>query len=203
MKKWVIAGIATLAVVGTGLGVGAFAQGRFHKQTFEDRFEHLMQRAEYGERKGWRGRRAMNPEDRAAFLDARLAAVKAGLRLTAEQEKLWGPVESTVRDLGKKWGDRFAERRTEMQKRRAERRDNADRPLFDPVERIRTQADRLAERAGDMKRFADVAQPLYATLDENQKRRLHALVRGGRHGMNRWNHDDPRGSRGPESEDRR
>ena len=36
----------------------------------------------------------MNPEDRAAFADARIAAVHAGLKLTADQEKLWPPVES-------------------------------------------------------------------------------------------------------------
>lgn len=203
MKKWVIAGVAALAVVGTGVGVGAYAQGKFQKPSIEDRFDRLLHRAEYGEHRGWRGRRAMNPEDRAAFLDARLAAVKAGLRLTAEQEKLWGPMESTVRDLGKKWSDRFAARREEWQKRRAERRDGADAPAFDPVERIRKRADNLAERAGDMKRFADVAQPLYATLDDNQKRRLQTLVRSGRHGMHHRYHDGPRGPRGGESEDRR
>ncbi|MDB5651016.1 MAG: hypothetical protein JWL62_2536, partial [Hyphomicrobiales bacterium] len=37
-----------------------------------------------------------SPEDRAAFFEARLAAIHAGLRLTADQEKLWPPVESAV-----------------------------------------------------------------------------------------------------------
>jgi len=31
----------------------------------------------------------MNPEDRAAFADARIAAVHVGLKLSADQEKLW------------------------------------------------------------------------------------------------------------------
>src|SRR5271168_4975572 len=32
-----------------------------------------------------------SPEDRAAFLDARIAALKAGLELNADQEKNWPP----------------------------------------------------------------------------------------------------------------
>src|SRR6266404_3167757 len=43
----------------------------------------------------------MTPEDRAAFVDARIAAVHAGLKLTADQEKLWPPVEVAVRDFAK------------------------------------------------------------------------------------------------------
>ena len=41
------------------------------------------------------------PEDRAAFLDARLAALHAGLELTADQDKLWPPVEQALRDFSK------------------------------------------------------------------------------------------------------
>ena len=43
----------------------------------------------------------MNPEDRAAYADARIAAVHAGLKLTADQEKLWPPVEAAVREFAK------------------------------------------------------------------------------------------------------
>ena len=48
----------------------------------------------------------MNPEDRAAFADARIAAVHAGLKLTPDQEKLWPPVETAVRDFAKMRIDR-------------------------------------------------------------------------------------------------
>lgn len=190
MKKWVIASVATVALVGTGLGVAAYAHGP-KRQSFEDHFDRMIERVQHGDHKGWRGpRRPMSAEDRAAFLDARIAAVKAGLRLTAEQEKLWGPVENTVRELGKKWSDRFAERREEWQKRRAELKDGKELPPVDHVDRLRKRADALAERAADLKRFADAAQPLYATLDEGQKRRLQALI-GHRHGkMHRWHHRD-------------
>ena len=36
-----------------------------------------------------------------ALLDARLAGMKAGLKLTPDQEKLWGPFEAAVRDASK------------------------------------------------------------------------------------------------------
>src|ERR1700753_1375663 len=49
-----------------------------------------------------------NPEDRAAFLDARIAALKAGLVLNAEQEKNWPPLETAMRDLAKQRAARWA-----------------------------------------------------------------------------------------------
>lgn len=195
MKKWVIAGVATVALIGTGIGVTAYAQGR-HKQVFEDRFDRMIERIQYGGdhmgwHKNWRGpRRSLSAEDRAAFIDARIAAVKAGLRLTAEQEKLWGPVENVARELGKKWGDRFAARRDEWQKRRAEWRDDKEPSDVDHIDRLRKRADALAERAADLKRFADAAQPLYATLDEGQKRRLQMLIHHRTGKMHRWHHRD-------------
>src|SRR5260370_41533530 len=42
-----------------------------------------------------------SPEDRAAFVDARISALKPGLELNAEQEKNWAPLESAMRDLAK------------------------------------------------------------------------------------------------------
>lgn len=106
MKKWVIASVATVTLVGTGLGVAAYAHGP-KKQSFEDHFDRMIERVQYGPKEGPKGwtkgpRRQLSAEDRAAFIDARIAAVKAGLRLSAEQEKLWGPVENVARDLGKK-----------------------------------------------------------------------------------------------------
>jgi len=196
MKKWIIAGVAGVALVGTGVGVAAYAQSR---QTSEERFERLIERVQSGDRgdRGWRRHRQWSAEDRAAFLDARIAAVKAGLRLSAEQEKLWSPVETTVRDLGKKWGERYASRRDEMKKRRAEMRDSQTPPSFDPVDRLKKRADSLAERAADMKRFADVAQPLYATLDDAQKNRLQTLLQRRGHKMHRRNENRQDGPRGP------
>ncbi len=116
----------------------------------------------------------ISAEDRSAFTDARIAAVKAGLRLTAEQEKLWPPVEAAVRD--------FAKLRVDRANARQDRG-----PMEDPVAMLRERADRLAANASALKRIAETADPLYKTLDDGQKRRLRVLTRmGGRFAGRPW-----------------
>lgn len=139
----------------------------------------------YAHGDGWRHGRwhRMNSEDMSAFADARIAALKAGLKLSAEQEKLWPPVETALSDLAKK----RIERREQF---RAERRDREDRP--NPIERLRRGADFMSETGADLKRLADAADPLYQSLDDAQKRRFNALAqRGMRGGM----HHEGRGWR--------
>ena len=47
----------------------------------------------------------LTTEDRAALVDARIAALRTGLRLTPDQEKNWPAVESAIRDLAKQRGE--------------------------------------------------------------------------------------------------
>jgi|SRR3954447_21302501 len=47
---------------------------------------------------------------------------------------------------------------------------------LNPVELLRDRADALATRAEGLKRLADAWQPLYASLDDNQKARLRLLA---------------------------
>ena len=56
--------------------------------------------------------------DRAAFLDARIAGLKAGLRLSPEQEKLWPPVEGALRETAVKRDARVDAFRREREQRR-------------------------------------------------------------------------------------
>jgi LTXXQ motif family protein len=111
------------------------------------------------------GRRQLfAPEDRAAFLDARIAALHAGLRLTAEQEKAWPAFEQAYRDVAATRDNRaFGPR--------------AQQPQEDPVERTRRTADALASRSVALKRYADALEPLYQSLDDGQKRRFGFLSR--------------------------
>jgi len=153
MNKFTIAAIAALAIAGS---TAVYAQ---HRPWFHD---HM-------------GQMRMNPEDRAAFTDARIAAVKAGLKLNADQEKLWPPVETAVRDFAKLRTDRANARMN------AKPDDNAGTP-DDPVARLRERADAMAASAAAMKKIADAADPLYKTLDDGQKRRLAILTHMGRFG---------------------
>jgi gas vesicle protein len=94
---------------------------------------------------------------------ARTARIKADLRLTPEQEKNWPGFESAMSDMGKKYGDR----QTAVQADRTQQKAPAD-----IIEQLRDEAQFLSERSADRKTLADAAQPLYASLDDQQKRRF-------------------------------
>jgi LTXXQ motif family protein len=161
MKKFAVAGIAALAIAGSTAVYAQHSRPWFHHER-------------------------MNPEDRAAFTDARIAAVKAGLKLNADQEKLWPPVEAAVRDFAKLRIDRANAR---MNAQRDDSKD-AQKP-DDPVVRLRDRADTMATTAAAMKKIADAADPLYKTLDDGQKRRLAILTHmEGRFGGGGWRHRD-------------
>ena len=144
MWKAVLAGTTALAIAGTSL---------VYAQKNSDDFQRTER---------WRPGAA----DIAAFGDARIAALHAGLKLTADQEKLWPPVEAALRDLAKQRSERFAARA------------NADVPK-DPIERLNMRADVMGQRATGLKKLADAAGPLYKSLDESQKHRFVMLARLG------------------------
>ncbi len=161
MKKFAIAGIAALAIAGS---TAVYAQ---HRPWFHEHMQHMR----------------MSPEDRAAFADARIAAVHAGLKLNADQEKLWPPVEAAVRDFAKLRIDR-ANARMNAKPDESQDQQKPD----DPVARLRERADNMATSAAALKKIADAADPLYKTLDDGQKRRLAILThREGRFGGG-WRH---------------
>ena len=133
-----------------------------------------------------------NAEDAAAFTDARIAALKAGLKLTPEQEKNWPAVETAIRDLAKDRADRMKARMERMAALREARRgaDNAQpaaEPGPDAIARLREGADAMTTRAANLKKLADAAEPLYKSLDDGQKRRFAVLLHmGGRPGGGHW-----------------
>jgi len=175
MRKFAIAGVAALAIAGS-TAVYAQHEGWMHHQW------HRM------------GHMRMSPEDRAAFADARIAAVHAGLKLNADQEKLWPPVESAVREIVKLRIDRA----------NARMKAEDDSKPSDPVTRLRERADYMANMAAAMKKVADAADPLYKTLDEGQKRRLAILThRAGRFGGEGWGHRFGHGMMGGDRDDDR
>ncbi|MBB2960159.1 Spy/CpxP family protein refolding chaperone [Methylobacterium sp. R2-1] len=117
---------------------------------------------------------ALSAEDRAAFTDARIAGLHAGLKLNPEQEKLWPPVEAALRDLSKQ---RDAQR---------EARRDRGRMVDDAPGALRAMADAATVRGEALRKLADASTPLFATLDEGQKRRAMVLARpmrpfGGMH----------------------
>jgi len=102
--------------------------------------------------------------DRGFLLDAKLAGMKAALKLTPDQDKLWSPFESAVRNAVKA-------RREAMR----ERMDGDERPS--PIERLNQMSDHLAKASSRLKLVADAAKPLYDGLDETQQRHFGPLLK--------------------------
>jgi len=174
MLKYVLAGTTALAIAG-----GSFA--------------YAQQPGKGDGPARWRP----TAEDVAALGDARIAALKAGLKLSADQEKNWPAVESALRDMAKQRADRVAARKG----------DKADKP-GDPIERLARRAEAMESRGAALKKLADAAGPLYKSLDEGQKRRFTMLARasmrdgrgghrGGHHQRHGWHHGPRGGEQGP------
>ena len=163
MWKTVLAGTTALAIAGTTL---AYAQ----RPAGPDGAHH------------WRPSAA----DITALGDARIAAIHTGLALTPDQEKMWPPVESALRDLAKQRSARFAARAS------------ADKPT-DPIERLSLRAQVMSERGVALKKLADATGPLYKSLDDGQKHRFVMLARlggeldGHMRGHHEWRHRGPGG----------
>jgi zinc resistance-associated protein len=106
-----------------------------------------------------------SPADRAAFLDAGIAALHAGLKLSPEQEKLWPAVETSLRTAG----NNAMARRQKLK----------DAPVpASLVDRLRRRGENAVARGQNLEAIADAAAPLYATLSEDQKHRLPVLMHG-------------------------
>ena len=79
----------------------------------------------------------LEAEHAAAFTDARIAALKAGLKLTSAQEKNWSALETTLREVAKDRATRTAEW-NEKAKEHHEKRDliegfSSARNIFQPA----------------------------------------------------------------------
>jgi len=74
-----------------------------------------------------------SPEDMGAFVDARIAALHAGLRLNPDQEKTWPAFEQALRESA----------RLRMERRAAE---HNEPPAAGPVERLQRRADAMTTR---------------------------------------------------------
>jgi hypothetical protein len=103
---------------------------------------------------------AIQMTDRA---EVQTAKMKVDLNLTADQEKNWSGFASAMQDTSKKQADRSIA----MRDARAQQHGN-----FDALDEMRKSADRQIERSNDRKKLADAAQPLYTSLNEQQKNRF-------------------------------
>ena len=169
MWKSVLAATAAVAIAGSSL---VYAQQRNSDPTAgPDAPRH------------WRP----SSEDIGAFTDARVAALKAGLKLTADQEKNWPAFEQAYREMAKLRADRMRarfEQRGDNRRGGDDQRAGNQRPdNVNPIDRLQRRAEALTTRGSALKRLADASGPLYQSLDDGQKHRFMMLARpmGPRH----------------------
>ncbi|HTR12584.1 MAG TPA: Spy/CpxP family protein refolding chaperone [Roseiarcus sp.] len=108
--------------------------------------------------------------DHEALLNAKLGGLKAGLNLTPEQEKYWGPFENAVREAEKLHMQHMLARTERMRERVEGAQGGPGAQTPSPVDRLDAWAMGLAEDAAALKNIADAARPLYDGLNDQQKR---------------------------------
>jgi hypothetical protein len=171
MWKPVVVATAALAIAGSSV---VYAQQRFGgSDGYGDggaRFEHRHHHHK------------LSAEDRAAFVDARIAALKAGLELTPDQAKNWPAFEQSLRDMAQLRAQRRAAR---------EAAKDQDQTQVAPFDRLGRRADSMAKTSAALKRIADTGAPLYMSLNDGQKERFKKLSHMLRphHHQHAWNHD--------------
>jgi hypothetical protein len=104
----------------------------------------------------------LTAEQIVANSDANIERIKTELKLTPEQEKHWAGFNSAMHYLGHNGADRL-----NLRVARAKRD-----PPDDIIEQMRNEAQFLNDRAVDQRNVADAAEPLFASLDEGQKKRF-------------------------------
>ena len=101
----------------------------------------------------------LTAEQIVAASDANIARMKTELKLTPEQEKHWGGFNSAMHYLGNNGAARLT-----LRNERAKRD-----PPDDIVEQLRNEAQFLTDRSADQRAVADAAEPLFVSLNDQQK----------------------------------
>ena len=176
MKKRILSGFAAMGVAAAIIVPLAYgAQGR------ETRAE----------------RSASTISQSADRAEARIAILKADLRLSSDQAQHWASLKSALRDIVAKRAKSSAASNdlqtgrassnapvapdtsiTEDEKEQGTRLErDARKARLDDIDEMRREADAYTVQAADLRQIADAAQPLYDTLDDRQRHRLVQFVR--------------------------
>jgi len=109
--------------------------------------------------------------DFAALAEARIAALKAALELTPDQQSKWSVLESALRDNAMLRSEQIAHRQDDANRRH----EAAAEP--DVIALVQRRAEALSAAAATLKRVADATAPLYESLDARQRQRFVVLAR--------------------------
>ncbi|WP_445502809.1 Spy/CpxP family protein refolding chaperone [Microvirga sp. G4-2] len=167
-----IATLATAAAMLAGVGTYAFAQAQ---APAEPPAAQAQEQA----------RPRMSQDDFNRLVDARVASIKAGLKLTADQERLWGPVETAIRNAANQRYTRMTQFRENREQRRS----------ADFMQRFEQRSTVQTERAQTSSAIATALRPLWDTFSEDQKRIAPRLMREAVNDGLGWHQRRGRGDR--------
>jgi zinc resistance-associated protein len=148
MLKALVAVTAVLAIAGTSISYAGHHFGGAEDRSEDDSAQEQDHRPSI--------------DDVRAFGEVRIAALKAGLQLTTDQEKNWPAFEQAIRDLVKLRVQRMQDR-------------EADSAQSNPFDQVQRRARAMSEFGAALKGFADAGMPLYQSLSDAQKRRFSLL----------------------------
>jgi hypothetical protein len=103
--------------------------------------------------------------------EARIAQLKANLRISAEQEGDWNKLEAALKDISKKRAERRIALMDEWDKR------EADKKIMTHADSLRKHADALAIRADEIRAIADASEPLSEKLNPWQRQQVDQIIR--------------------------
>lgn len=130
----------------------------------------------------------LSQDDRAALTEARIAAIRAGLRLTDAQEALFEPVAAALHGMNdmresmrEDMHERRSERRGAMQdmsreERREMRRDRQAMQGRDFMQRLERRSETASAHAAVMADLTQAMRPFWEELDNDQQRLLPILM---------------------------
>lgn len=163
MKK--LATLTAAAAVLAMAGTGVYAQSN-------EAPAKPIQQERLDKKIDWQAKRA----EMQRYAEARIAGIPAGLKLTADQQKLWQPVEEALKVNMKSRSDL-------MTKMREARREAKERP--DYMQRLEARAEMTQLAAQNSKNLLDAMKPFWASLDDGQKKLLPPLLQPHNGGMKR------------------
>lgn len=106
--------------------------------------------------------------------EARIAQLKANLRVTQDQESDWTRLENALKDISRKRAERRLTLMDEWEKREA----NKDAKPLTHADALRRHADALAYRADELRALADAAEPISGKLNTRQRQQVDQIIRG-------------------------
>lgn len=105
--------------------------------------------------------------------EARIAQLKANLRVNQDQERDWSRFEAALKDVSKKRAERRLALMDEWDKREADK----EKKTLTHAEALRKHADALALRAEELRAIADAAEPFSEKLNNQQRQQVDQIIR--------------------------